>query len=320
VERSHSLPRLAKESTLLVLVALGALGLAACSRSKRPAETRPATAKIASSAKTEASAVALCSALHELPSRRRAECCGEPPVIVYFDECVRLLSNAVRARSLRIESANVALCGAKVAEKTRGCDWVAPALATSPPECARAVTGLVGEGGRCSSSLECEGALHCRGQGATTPGVCRGPEAAGGGCGTSVDSLATYLGVRALEEQKPQCENFCDLTSHRCAPKPAPGAPCLASVHCASDQACSDGHCAPLESARLARALPGESCTTDLDCGAGGCVEVAGGKKTCAKKCTSDFASFAGRSPLGRLSLGAKASTRSKARTSPKTE
>lgn len=296
VERSTSPKRIARVNTPLVLVAVVALGLAACSRFKRTGPTKPAATKLAvGGARTpESSAVALCTALHEQSSRRRAECCAEPPVSVYFDECVRLASSAVRARTLSIDGAKVSLCAARVAETTRGCDWVAPALAAAPSECAGAVTGLVEAGGRCTSSLECRGALHCAGQGATTPGVCRAPQAAGSGCGTSVDSLATYLGVRALEAQKPPCRDFCDLQTHRCAPTPAQGASCRASVHCASNQACRNGRCETLErAARDARALPGEACNTDLDCTAGGCVAGADGKKSCAKKCSTDFASFA---------------------------
>ena len=93
--------RLVRAGTLLVLVAFTASGLAACSRFKKASETRASKAKLAPSAgeahTMEASAMALCSSLHQLPSRRRAECCAEPPMPVYFDECVRLLSNAVRA-------------------------------------------------------------------------------------------------------------------------------------------------------------------------------------------------------------------------------
>lgn len=307
---------LVRAGTLLVLFAFGASGLVACSRSERALGTRPGAAKLAASGKgaeKEASAVALCSALHELPSQRRAECCAEPPVPVYFDECVRLLSNAVRARKVSIESSRTARCAAEVAEATLGCDWVAPTLAAPPAQCAGAVTGLVEEGGPCTSSLECRGALHCAGQGATTPGVCRAPQAVGGSCGTSVDSLATYLGVRALEAQKPLCEDFCDLTTHRCAPKPAEGAACNASVNCASDQACRSGRCEKLErAAREARSQPGGACTTDLDCAAGGCVADADGGRSCVKKCSLELASLSGRSPLGALSLGGNASARAR--------
>jgi len=295
--RSRSFLRSAKAGMLRGMLAFGMCALSGCSRSKRPPGTEAGMAKLASSASgsraVEESAVALCSALHQKPSQRRAECCSQSPVSVYFDECVRLLSSAVRARRVRIDSAKVLLCSARVDETTRGCDWVAPTLAAAPAECAGAVTGLVEDGGRCTSSLECSGALHCAGQGATTPGVCRPPQASGEGCGANVDSLATYLALRALDERKPQCEAFCALATHRCEAKPVPGAPCRASVNCASDQACSKGHCEKLEhAARGARSLPGGTCSSDLDCAAGGCVTNAAGHRTCAKKCSSDLASL----------------------------
>lgn len=256
--------------------------------------------------------MALCSALHELPTRRRAECCAEPPVAVYFDECVRLLSSAVRARTVSIDGSKVTQCAARVAETTGGCEWVAPTLAAPPVECDGAVRGLVDEGGRCTSSLECRGALHCRGQGATTPGVCKAPEPVGGACGTSVDSLATYLGVRALEERKPQCGDFCDLTTHRCAAKPAVGAACNASVNCAFDQACRNRRCELLEDTpRDRRSPPGGACVTDLDCRAGGCVTNAAGERLCAKKCSNELASLARRTPMFLTGSSARTSTRS---------
>ena len=300
-------------------------GLAACSRSKGGPDPRKAGAGLAPSAggarATEAEAVALCSALHELPSRRRAECCAEPALSLYFDECVRRLSSAVRARTVSIDGTKVGSCAARVAENTKGCDWVAPTLAAAPAECDGAVRGLVEEGGRCQSSLECKGALHCAGQGATTSGVCRAPQAVGGGCGTSVDPLATYLSVRAVEERKPACDEFCDLKTHRCEPKPKEGAPCNASVNCATDQACRNGRCEARSAARReARALPGEACVSDLDCEAGGCVANPAGERRCAKKCSSELASLAGRPALGPLVLGRQTRSRPSARTSTRSE
>jgi hypothetical protein len=231
------------------------------------------------------------------------------------------LSSAVRARTVSIDGSKVASCAARVAETTRGCDWIAPTIAAAPAECDGAVRGLAGEGRRCHSSLECEGALHCAGQGATTAGVCRAPQAVGSGCGTSVDPLATYLSVRALEERKPSCGEFCDLETHRCEAKPNPGAPCNASVNCANDQVCKSGRCERRAAvASETRALPGEACVTDLDCQAGGCVANATGERRCAKKCSSDLASLAGRPTLGSLVLGRTKNPRPNGRTSTRTE
>ena len=147
--------------------------LPGCSRTKRLPATRATSARLpANAAKTpDASAVALCTALHDLPTQRRAACCAEAPITVYFDECVRLLSTAVRADKLRIDPDAAARCATRVDETTRGCDWIPPTLTAAPASCAEAVTGRVPEGGRCTSSLECSGELHCAGQGASTPGV-----------------------------------------------------------------------------------------------------------------------------------------------------
>ena len=299
-------------------------GLAACSRSKSGPEARKGDAGLARASgarATDAEAVALCSALHELPSRRRAECCSEAPLSVYYDECVRLLSSSVRARTVSIDGAKVASCARRVDESTRGCDWVAPTMTAVPAECEGAVSGLVDEGGRCRSSLECSGALHCVGQGATTAGACRAPQAVGSACGTSVDPLATYLSVRGIEERKPACDEFCDLKTHRCEPKPKEGASCSASINCAKDQACRSGRCESRESAsRVARAVPGEDCVTDFDCEAGGCVTNAAGERHCAKKCSNDLASLAGRPALGPLVLGRQTSPRPNPRTSTRSE
>jgi len=280
----------------LVLASSSVSSLAGCTRAERPSAPRTKTPPSlgssrvpASASGPEPSAVALCTALHELPTRRRAECCAEAPVPLYFDECVRLLSSAVRAERLRIDRRQVEACAASVDAETRGCDWVAPTLGAAPAACSGAVSGLVAAGGRCTSSLECSGELHCAGQGATSPGVCRPPEPTGAACGAAVDSLATYLGARSVEARKPACIGSCALAEHRCAEKPAAGAACSASIDCASDQACTNGRCAArvveAETTRAARV----NCMTDLDCPAGGCVTASGGTRSCGKKCSRDL-------------------------------
>jgi hypothetical protein len=284
--------RFSLASALLGTILFGAAGSAACSRSKRPPPARPAPAKLApggSPGRTaEASAQALCGAIHATANRRRAECCAEAPLSLFYDECVRLLSRAVREHRLDIDPEKVARCAAKVDERTRGCDWIAPNLAAAPAECASAVSGRVAEGGTCSSSLECSENLHCAGQGATTPGVCKPPQAAGASCGTSIDPLAGYLLLRAVEEQKPACVEHCALATHRCEPEPALGSPCKASVNCAKDQTCDQGRCVT-RAAPATLSRPGETCESDLDCAAGGCVTQAGRERRCARKCATDL-------------------------------
>jgi hypothetical protein len=306
VQRPLSLRRSAVVFALLVAV-FAASGLTACSPGKRTGAKPASSAKpSARAAKTpDASALALCTALHDLPAKRRATCCAETPIAVYVDECVRLLSSAVRAGKVRLDDAAVARCAARVEESTRGCDWIAPTLTAAPAECASALSGLVPEGGRCVSSLECSGALHCAGQGASTPGVCKPPQPLEAGCGTSVDSLATYLSLRDVERRKPACADFCALSSHRCEPKPAAGTACHASVNCASDQTCTNGRCEPREHPeRSALASSGGACQSDPDCASGGCVTAPDGARTCAKKCSSDLAPLASKSQRTALKLG----------------
>ena len=277
---------------------LGSSALVGCARSEQKVGGTTRTASVGSpraapsASGPEASAVLLCTALHELPTRRRAECCAESPVTLYYAECVRLLSSAVRAGRIRIDRDQVATCAASVDAATRGCDWVAPTLGAAPAPCDAAVIGLVTAAGRCTSSLECARELHCAGQGATTPGVCRPPEPPGAACGTPVDSLATYLGVRRLEARKPACTGFCALTEHRCQEKPPEGAVCRVSAQCAADQRCASGRCVPRETGPQQPADVAVTCVTDLDCPSGGCVSSDDGTRRCGKKCSRELAAL----------------------------
>ncbi|HEY3493203.1 MAG TPA: hypothetical protein VGK73_00900 [Polyangiaceae bacterium] len=303
---------------------------AACSRKQGPpgrGEGRGSARPIESvraGAGAEPEAVRLCAALHELPTRRRAECCAAPAVTLFHDECVRHLSAALRARTVAVDGAGVTRCAEAASRALGGCDWVAPALAASPPECRGLVTGRLAEGAACRSSLECAENLHCEGQGATSPGTCRAPRGLGAGCGVGADPLATYVAERGLEERKPACEGMCSLVTHRCEPTPAPLSACRASVNCAPEQVCTGGRCEPrapgsegtacgftacargfrcVSGRCTARALPGEACTTDLDCALGGCVSAADGAGRCGTKCTPSFGALAksGRSGLRLL-------------------
>jgi hypothetical protein len=292
---------------IVVAVFVGS-GMLACSRSKAPLGTKRAAASGAAglaSGRPEPGAVALCTALQQVPAERRAVCCAEASQTLYFDECVRHLSSAVRAGKVSLDGAKVAACAARVDATTRGCDWIAPGTPTAPAECAGAVTGKVAAGGRCTSSLECGGDLHCAGQGATTPGTCKPPQPLGAACGNSVDTLATYLSVRGIERQKPACAEHCALTSHRCEPEPPSGAACHASINCAANQRCVNGRCEGDDLAQAERrAEPGGPCATDRDCESGGCVVGANGARSCAMKCALDLASLTGEARLKSLALG----------------
>jgi hypothetical protein len=224
------------------------------------------------------------------------------------DECVRHLSGALRAGSVRVDSKAIGRCEAAIKRQVASCDWVAPTLITPPPECRDLVVGLVNAGEPCVSSLECAGVLHCEGQGASSPGVCRAPQPIGAACGVGVDSLATYLSARRLEEVKPSCAERCSLATHQCEPRPQPGSACHASVNCAPDQRCREGHCETRTAGSegeacdgtscaaghhcvagrcTSRSLAGQACRSDLDCAVGGCTLAKNGEKRCGMKCES---------------------------------
>jgi hypothetical protein len=276
--------------------------LAGCSR-------KPAPQQLAAD-KTQPLAEKLCSALHRVPTERRARCCGEAPITALYDECVRHLSGALARRSVSLDESRVERCAAAVASSVASCDWVAPTLPAAPPECRGVVSGNVASAGSCYSSLECAGNLHCEGQSASKPGTCRAPAALGATCGIGVDPLATYVAERGLEREKPACQAFCSLITHRCEPEPALADPCLASANCAPGQRCVAGRCALAEHAAATRRQPGDDCRTDLDCSAGGCVSDASGRRTCQMKCRASLDALAAARSAPALALPAANSSR----------
>ena len=297
----------------LTLLLVGACRPAGCSRNEeRSVRRAQPIASARAGVLAEPEATKLCAALHELPARRRAECCASTPVTLLYDECVRHLSAAIRARSVTIDAASVQRCAAAVSSGVAGCDWVAPTLGAAPSECHGVVRGRLEEGHACRSSLECAGNLHCEGQGATSTGTCRPPRALGAGCGVGADPLATYVSERGLEGQKPSCADACSLVTHRCEARPEPFSACRASVNCAPDQTCDGGRCEPrapgtegsacgscaegfhcVSGGCTAREPAGGACKTDLECAVGGCVLGADGAGRCGMKCSSSFGAFA---------------------------
>lgn len=287
-------------SFLVSAIALGACRPTGCSSTDAPRGSASAKNVEDASRRTPIAspapvteAVALCKALHAEPARRRAECCGGSSPPLPYDECVRHLSNSLRAGSVRVDPGAIVRCASAVRKQVAGCDWVAPTLAAPPEECRGIVVGLVPSGESCRSSLECEGALHCEGQGSSSPGVCRPPQPIGATCGVGVDPLATYVAERGLERSKPSCADHCSLVTHRCEARPEPGAACRASVNCAPDQRCREGRCRPRPvMEKTAGALPGEVCRSDLDCAVGGCTVSEDGRARCGMKCSSALGSL----------------------------
>jgi hypothetical protein len=237
-------------------------------------------------------AVRLCDALHALPGRRIAECCGTPPSRFVFDECVRVVSASLESGASALAERRVDACTRAAEASLAGCDWVTPSEPLSPAACQSIFEGRVREGGVCRSSLECADDLHCQGLSATRTGVCTRPQAIGSACGSHVDVMAAYVLDRGLDRARPFCRDFCSLVNHRCEPIPAEGASCLASVNCAPGHACIASRCS--SSAPIATlATPGQSCHTDFDCQQGGCIEGM-----CGKKCSMSFGALSNAKPM----------------------
>ncbi|WP_437741598.1 hypothetical protein WMF39_39180 [Sorangium sp. So ce1504] len=252
-------------------------------------------------------AARLCDALHALPARRKAACCGGAAGFQAAAECARALSVAVRARAVTLSTDEVGRCVDAMERSLDGCDWVSPLAAPVPPACEGIVRGALDEGARCRSSLECAGGLRCEGAGPTDAGTCRAPRAAGP-CGLSVDALAAVTRQTRYAEAHPECRGHCagracadDVPlggrceahaacgrARRCvdarcseAALPPAGAACLGGL-CAAGARCVDGRCA-------APKAEGEACTRDGECRAA-CVRRARGgaaRGVCGMRCAA---------------------------------
>lgn len=247
----------------------------------------------------------LCGALHEFPVKRRAECCSSSPGFSLTNECIRMLSHALRDKSITIESAAVDACASAMQTAHEGCEWVGPTNVSLPAACDGILQGNVAEGKRCRSSLECADGLRCLGLGPTDSGVCRKPLPSGYPCSLAVDPLAAVTRQDAMESKHPECSGIC--AQRRCRDAVALHGACKTHVECGRGQVCLGGSCE-------AGALPGEgkpcaqgacasglrcekdtcvarknagaSCTSDIEC-RGGCVRGDAGKEgTCGPKCT----------------------------------
>jgi Dickkopf N-terminal cysteine-rich region len=226
----------------------------------------------------------LCEALHVLPGRRVAQCCGTPPSRFFYEECVRVTSQALLERTIEISSTSLASCARATTEALTGCDWVKPGQPLAPAACQGIVQGRQREGQVCRSSLECHDGLHCSRAESDGAGRCAAPEPVGTACGSGVDTFATYALEHHIETRHPICKDFCSVATHRCAPIPSEGAACQASVNCAPGQSCSAGKCST-EGVQRALSSPGESCKSDFDCKVGGCVPHGDEPRVCGKQC-----------------------------------
>ena len=252
-------------------------------------------------------ATRLCEALHAVPARRKAECCGGEPAPLLMAECTRVLGATLHAGTVDLQESAVERCAAAMTDARKGCDWVTPSAPPVPEPCQRLLRGKLERGSVCRSSLECAGDLHCAGVSPTKTGVCTPPGGTGAGCGAHVDVLATYLFDRQLATSHPFCAEHCAFVTHKCGPPPDVGAACVADVNCAASQLCIQGRCSAadrghrgdpcsvvpcaeglrcVDAVCAPLATPGEACRSDMDCAAGACVREVDGAAKCGAQCS----------------------------------
>jgi hypothetical protein len=263
----------------------------------------------------------LCATLHDAQEKRRAECCGTKPGIVFATECTRMLSAALRSGAVGLSDADVESCAAAFARTLEGCEWVGPFPPDPPAACQGIVKGRVKAGAPCRSTLECEGTARCSGVGPTTQGRCAPARADGESCGSATDPLASYLRQTSLDRERPECASG-RCIQHRCSkPIEASGdctvtSDCANGLQCLSEKTSADSvrPSKAIERKCVARPVPstegeacpggvcgaglecilgkctsrkpkGASCTHDLEC-RGGCLHGDGGAKgTCGPRC-----------------------------------
>jgi hypothetical protein len=244
----------------------------------------------------------LCTGLHEMQEKKRATCCTTTPGVVITSECTRTLSAALRYKAIEMSEASVDGCVAAFEKTLEGCDWVGPFAPGPPAACRALVKGLLGDGQKCRSSLECSGNLRCKGVGPTTPGKCGPAKAVGEICGGTVDTLATYARQTDLDAQHPECAAG-RCIKHRCAPPAPENGECHVTLDCQDGLQCLvsgppppkpkkgehlvDPHkkCVRRALPREGEACPGGVCDGELSCTLGKCAA----RKPGGAECTNDF-------------------------------
>jgi hypothetical protein len=244
----------------------------------------------------------LCAGLNEMPERKRAACCAATPGIVVTTECTRMLSAAIQTKAAVLDGAAVDACIAAFEKSLEGCDWVGPFPPGPPAVCQGLVKGNVGIGQKCRSTLECSGALRCKGVGPTTPGKCSTPNNSGDLCGGTVDALATYVRQTDFEKEHPECAAG-RCIKHRCAAPAPEGGACQVTLDCEDGLQCITSpsaarvrpkkgerpgpqrKCARRPLPKEGEACPGGVCADDLGCVLNKCMA----RKPGGAQCTNDF-------------------------------
>ncbi|MFO0758582.1 MAG: hypothetical protein U0359_18965 [Byssovorax sp.] len=277
----------------------GKPGAAAMSSSSAPAgsasssATGPAASASAGSSKEEIEPVypltrdpphplaeKLCAALHDLPAKRKAECCKTTPGVTFSGECVRTLSYALGHKAVTVSEAEVDQCAAAMARSLEGCDWTSPMSPGVPPACEGILHGAIAQGERCRSSLECGEGMRCRGVGPTHVGTCEKPLPTGSLCAIAVDPLASFTRQMGFEAHHPECTGTCGR--RRCVEPLAVGAPCETSAECGGKNHCIAGKCSDAPAPEAGKPCLVHLCAEGARCLKGMCVTPKENGKACS--------------------------------------
>lgn len=221
-----------------------------------------------------------CEALHDLPLKRKAECCGAEPGFSITSECVRTLSFAIQEKSVTIDPADIDRCVEALNKTYEGCAWVGPNPRSIPDACRGIIKGAVPNGGVCRSSLDCAVGMHCQGAGPTHLGACAPPLETRFACELSIDTLAAHTRQDNVEAQHPECTGYC--TRHRCLDAAPLGGACKVSPECGPRRTCVSGKCSDAPLPVAGEPCPGGGCAGDARCLKGMCITPRGEGEECA--------------------------------------
>lgn len=221
----------------------------------------------------------LCGALHELPSARRAECCGGTAAAsLLATECIRVVSAALKSGAVSLDEVTVDRCEAAQARAFAGCSWVGRWLTPLPSECDSLFMGRSKAGEVCRSSLECAVGTYCVGIGPTDTGRCGPPKSDGQACRTAVDPLVVYA-RQSAGKQHPECAGYCG--HRRCMANAAAGAACTIAEECPSGQHCDGAKCVAGSLAEAGERCVANACAGGLRCSGGVCNAPKGEGEAC---------------------------------------
>jgi hypothetical protein len=285
---------------VLIAFALSAVGCNSCSSSAVPdagaKKSRDDVSPVyAQNVTPDPVAQRTCHALHAIHAERRAACCGGAPgPNLAESECVKMLSQSLQSKAVKIDDAKLTACEAAQKKQYDGCDW--PSLDDNLPAaaCWTLIDGTLASGAVCRSSLECQPGLHCGGGGPTDLGHCSAPSKPPSACAIAVDPLASYTAQRG-DDLHPECDGACER--HRCVPALDAGQSCVSSLQCGANRHCAfDGGCAEGGLARAGEACVAGGCGDDLRCIGGSCAPAKKSGEACEhdSECTGACSKDAG--------------------------